>query len=141
MDPSVARGDRLVGHVLGRVGTLPPVYSEIEIRYYYYYYGTFVFYLCRTNFHSYVLIPRDEENKSYALKLQKSETLRLNIGSLSVDAQVTAVKADLAKLSLHLPSCILEKSKISISRKKDKQSKGWRLIGVGLLQGGNVLLA
>jgi translation initiation factor 2 subunit 3 len=121
MDPSVARGDGLVGHVLGRVGTLPPVYTEVEI--------------------SYVLIPRDEENKAYSLKLQKGETLRLNIGSLSVDAQVTAVKADLAKLSLRLPSCILEKSKIAISRKKDKQSKGWRLIGVGMLQGGNILLA
>lgn len=121
IDPSIARGDGLVGHVLGLVGTLPHVYSEIEI--------------------SYILIPRDEENKSYSLKLQKSETLRLNIGSLSVDAQVTATKADLAKLTLKLPACIIENSKISISRKKDKNSKGWRLIGVGQLQGGKILLA
>lgn len=121
IDPSIARGDGLVGHVLGRAGTLPPVYTEIEI--------------------SYVLIPRDEENKSYSLKLQKSETLRLNIGSLSVDAQVTATKADLAKLTLKLPSCIIAKSKISISRKIDKKSKGWRLIGVGVLQSGKILLS
>lgn len=139
IDPSIARGDGLVGHVLGLAGTLPPVYTEIEIRYF--------FFCCFLdtlgiviNLTSYVLIPRDEENKSYSLKLQKSETLRLNIGSLSVDAQVTATKADLAKLTLKLPSCIIAKSKISISRKIDKKSKGWRLIGVGVLQTGKILL-
>jgi len=68
-------------------------------------------------------------------KIQKKETLRLNIGSLTVDAAVIAMKQDLLKLKLREPSCIIEKSKISISRKMGKIPR-WRLIGLGILQGG-----
>lgn len=33
MDPTLTRADRLVGQVLGHAGTLPDVFSEIEVRY------------------------------------------------------------------------------------------------------------
>lgn len=33
IDPTLCRGDRLVGHILGAVGTLPGVFTEIEISY------------------------------------------------------------------------------------------------------------
>ena len=32
IDPTLCRGDRLVGHVLGAVGTLPNIYTDIEVR-------------------------------------------------------------------------------------------------------------
>lgn len=31
IDPTLCRGDRLVGQVLGAVGTLPDIYAEIEV--------------------------------------------------------------------------------------------------------------
>ena len=34
IDPTLCRGDRLVGHILGAVGTLPDIYTDIEISYY-----------------------------------------------------------------------------------------------------------
>lgn len=34
IDPQLCRADRLVGHVLGAVGTLPDIYVELEISFY-----------------------------------------------------------------------------------------------------------
>ncbi len=34
IDPTVCRADRLVGHVLGELGTLPKIYMEITINYF-----------------------------------------------------------------------------------------------------------
>ena len=34
IDPTLCRGDRMVGHVLGAVGTLPNIYVELEISFY-----------------------------------------------------------------------------------------------------------
>lgn len=34
LDPTMCRADRLVGQVLGKVGTLPDIFSEIEISYF-----------------------------------------------------------------------------------------------------------
>lgn len=34
IDPTLCRADRLVGHVLGAVGALPDIYTELEISYF-----------------------------------------------------------------------------------------------------------
>ena len=34
IDPTLCRGDRMVGHVLGAVGSLPAIYIELEISFY-----------------------------------------------------------------------------------------------------------
>ena len=34
LDPTMCRAERLVGQVLGAVGTLPDIFSEIEISYF-----------------------------------------------------------------------------------------------------------
>ena len=34
MDPTLTRADRLVGQVLGEVGALPDVYTELEINFF-----------------------------------------------------------------------------------------------------------
>jgi translation initiation factor 2 subunit 3 len=81
IDPTLCRGDRLVGHVLGAVGTLPDVFVEIEISYY----------LLRR-----LLGVRTEGGKKGAKieKLSKGEFLMVNIGSLSTGGRVIAAKGN-----------------------------------------------
>lgn len=79
IDPTLCRGDRLVGHILGAVGTLPDIFTEIEVNYY----------LLRR-----LLGVRIEGGKKAAkvAKLAKGEVLMVNIGSLSTGGRVVAVK-------------------------------------------------
>ena len=81
IDPTLCRGDRLVGHILGAVGTLPDIFTEIEIAYF----------LLRR-----LLGVRTEGGRKAAKvqKLSKGEVLMVNIGSLSTGGRVIAVKGE-----------------------------------------------
>uniref|UniRef100_A0A7S3BWG3 protein-synthesizing GTPase n=2 Tax=Prasinoderma singulare TaxID=676789 RepID=A0A7S3BWG3_9VIRI len=120
IDPTLTRADRLVGQVLGEPGHLPAVFVELEIN----------FFLLRR-----LLGVRTKENEkqSKVSKLSKGEVLMLNIGSMCTGARVSAVKGDLAKLSLTSPVCTKAGEKIALSRRVDKH---WRLIGWGQIQAG-----
>ncbi|CAD7680025.1 unnamed protein product [Nyctereutes procyonoides] len=89
IDPTLCRADRMVGQVLGAVGALPEILTELEISYF----------LLR-----WLLGVCKEGNKKAAKvqKLSKNEVLMVNIGSLST---VSAVKADLGKIVLTNPVC------------------------------------
>jgi len=120
VDPTLCRADRMVGQVLGAVGHLPNIYTQLEISYY----------LLRR-----LLGVRTEGDKKAAKvqKLTKSEVLMVNIGSLSTGGRVIAVKADLAKIGLTTPVCTEVGEKIALSRRIDKH---WRLIGWGQIRRG-----
>jgi len=120
VDPTLTRADRLVGQVLGEVGALPDVFTEVEIN----------FFLLRR-----LLGVRTTggEKQGKVTKLSKNEVLMLNIGSMCTGARVIAVKHDLAKLQLTSPVCTKEQEKIALSRRVEKH---WRLIGWGQIQKG-----
>jgi len=120
VDPTLCRADRMVGQVLGAVGHLPSIYTELEISYY----------LLRR-----LLGVRTEGDKKGAkvAKLGKNEVLMVNIGSLSTGGRVIAVRADLAKIGLTNPVCTEVGEKIALSRRIDKH---WRLIGWGQIRRG-----
>ncbi|VDD79208.1 unnamed protein product [Mesocestoides corti] len=120
IDPQLCRADRLVGHVLGAVGTLPEIYVELEIS----------FYLLRR-----LLGVRTEGDRKGAKvqKLAKREMLMVNIGSLSSGGHVVAVKGDLAKIALNTPVCTEVNEKLALSRRVEKH---WRLIGWGKIRRG-----
>lgn len=120
IDPMLTRADRLVGHVLGDPGTLPDVYTELEIN----------FFLLRR-----LLGVKTEKNEKAGKvrKLEKGEVLMLNIGSMCTGARVLACKGDLAKTQLTMPVCTTAGEKIALSRRVDKH---WRLIGWGQIQRG-----
>ncbi|XP_022647057.1 eukaryotic translation initiation factor 2 subunit 3-like [Varroa jacobsoni] len=120
IDPTLSRADRMVGQVLGSVGALPSIYSELEI----------AFYLMRR-----LLGVRTEGEKkgTKVQKLSKGEVLMVNIGSLSTGGRVIAVKNDLAKISLTAPVCTEVGEKIALSRRVEKH---WRLIGWGQIKRG-----
>lgn len=123
IDPTLCRGDRLVGQVLGAVGTLPDIYTEIEISYH----------LLRR-----LLGVRTEAGKKAAkvVKLSKGEILMVNIGSLSTGGRVTAVKGEAAKISLTEPICTENNQNVALSRRIDKH---WRLIGWGTIRRGTTI--
>ncbi|XP_011028008.1 PREDICTED: eukaryotic translation initiation factor 2 subunit gamma-like [Populus euphratica] len=123
MDPTLTRADRLVGQVLGDVGSLPEIFGELEVN----------FFLLRR------LIgvrTKGSEKQGKVSKLTKGEILMLNIGSMSSGARVIAVKNDLAKLQLTSPVCTSKGEKIALSRRVEKH---WRLIGWGMIQAGTTI--
>ncbi|BHF78252.1 Eukaryotic translation initiation factor 2 subunit 3 [Sparganum proliferum] len=120
VDPQLFRADRLVGHVIGAVGTLPDIYVELEIS----------FFLLRR-----LLGVRTEGDRKGAKvqKLAKHEVLMVNIGSLSSGGHVVAVKGDLAKIALNSPVCTEVGEKLALSRRVERH---WRLIGWGKIRRG-----
>ncbi|XP_011309926.1 eukaryotic translation initiation factor 2 subunit 3, Y-linked isoform X2 [Fopius arisanus] len=123
IEPTLCRADRLVGQILGAVGALPKIFTELEISYY----------LLKR-----LLGVRTEGDKKGAKvpKLSKNEVLLVNIGSLSTGGRVLATKADLAKISLTNPVCTEIDEKIALSRRVEKH---WRLIGWGQIRGGETI--
>ncbi|KAL3102136.1 hypothetical protein niasHS_003545 [Heterodera schachtii] len=123
IDPTICRGDRLVGHVLGAVGTLPDIFTDIEVSYH----------LLRR-----LLGVRTEAGKKAAKvsKLAKGEVLMVNIGSLSTGGRVIAVKGDAAKIALTDPICTESNQNIALSRRIEKH---WRLIGWGTIRRGTTI--
>ncbi|KAJ3103037.1 hypothetical protein HDU96_009415 [Phlyctochytrium bullatum] len=122
IDPTICRADRLVGQVLGAVGKLPAIYSEIEINY---------FLLRRL-----LGVKTDNKKQTKVEKLTKNEILLANIGSTSCGCRVVSVKADLAKILLNIPACTEEGEKVALSRRIDKH---WRLIGWGKIIRGTTI--
>nr|CAD1833532.1 unnamed protein product [Ananas comosus var. bracteatus] len=123
MDPTLTRADRLVGQVLGEVGSLPDVFVELEVN----------FFLLRRLLG---VRTKGTEKQGKVSKLAKGEILMLNIGSMSTGARVVAVKNDLAKLQLTAPVCTSKGEKVALSRRVEKH---WRLIGWGQIQAGVTL--
>ena len=112
MDPTLTKGDWLVGQVLGHPDSLPDVYDTIDV--------------------SYTLMRRllGVKGGTKIEKLKKGEVLMVNIGSTQAGATVAGTKEEssLAKLELTKPVCAQVGDKIAISRRHDKH---WRLIGYG----------
>ena len=121
IDPTLCRADRLVGQVVGAVGTLPDIFTEIEIN----------FFLLRR----YIGVKTEGNSKqSRVNKLAKGEVLMVNIGSTSTGGKVIAIMEDLAKVVLTTPVCTSAGEKIALSRRVDKH---WRLIGWGEIKRGS----
>ncbi|KAJ7634470.1 translation initiation factor eIF2 gamma subunit [Roridomyces roridus] len=134
IDPTLCRADRLVGQVLGAAGTLPEIYTELELS---------LFLLRRL-----LGVKTDSSTKKQTKvgKLDKGELLLVNIGSTSTGGRVLSVRGDLAKIQLTAPACADIGEKVALSRRIEKH---WRLIGEfqaseaakcwGTLQRGTVL--
>ncbi|KAJ7461158.1 P-loop containing nucleoside triphosphate hydrolase protein [Mycena latifolia] len=124
MDPMLCRADRLVGQVLGAVGTLPQVYTELEIN---------LFLLRRLLG---VKVDAQTHTHTKIAKLRRGDVLLVNIGCTCTGGRVLSVRADLARIQLTAPACTEIGEKVALSRRIDKH---WRLVGWGSVQRGTVL--
>ena len=114
LDPSLTKSDKLAGQVAGVVGSLPPVYVEIQIKFYL---------LAR------LLGVEGGDSEASVKQLSKGEVLMINIGSTHTGCKVVALKDnDRAQISLMKPVCTTEGGKVALSR---KLGRTWRLVGWG----------
>ncbi|CAF4320252.1 unnamed protein product, partial [Adineta steineri] len=120
---TLCRSDRLVGQVLGEVGTLPDIYSQIQITYF----------LLRR-----LVGVRTEGDRRGArvAGLTKNEILMVNIGSLCTGGRVVDVQGELAKIQLTNPVCTQVSEKVALSR---RVGQSFRLIGWGEIRRGTII--
>jgi translation initiation factor 2 subunit 3 len=124
IDPTLTRGDRLVGQVLGLKGHLPEVFSDVEVQ----------FHLLRRLLGVKTL---EGTKQAKVQKLTKGEVLMVNIGSTATGGKVVKVaEGDLnvARIALTQPVCTEVGEKIALSRRVEKH---WRLIGWGEIRKGS----
>lgn len=110
MDPSLCKGDRLVGQLLGHVGSLPPIVDAMEVH---------------------------VRMKKGTIPFHARESILLHIMSNSIPCTITATKADLCKLTLEKPVCCEANTKFAMSRKVNGHVQ---LIAFGRMIQGRVLI-
>ena len=77
IDPSMTRNDKMVGNVLGAVGSMPDVYTEIDIK----------FHMMRTL----IGMKKEGESQTKIQKLKEGETLKFNVGSTETPGKIIKV--------------------------------------------------
>ncbi len=108
LDPAVAKSDHLVGNLIGKKGTLPPVVSEIEMQY--------------------SLLKR-EGFKNPALRM--GEPIVVSSGTATSVGAIKKLKSNKLYMTLKRPICAEKKSKVAITRRMGQR---WRLAGFGILK-------
>ena len=116
LDPALTKADALVGSIVGKPGTLPPVWSEIEVE-----------------FHK-IKTPTSREVET---TFKPNDVVMINVGSSTTLGIVKSSKKDFLTLALRRAICADENSKIVITRQIGTR---WRIIGYGILKGGKTVL-
>jgi translation initiation factor 2 subunit 3 len=114
LDPSLTKSDGLVGSLIGKPGTLPPVLGEISLD---------------IRLFENVIGSREMEKVA---AVAKGERLLLNVGTAKTMGTVTKVAKDYLEATLTIPVCGEVGDRVALSRRIGSR---WRLIGVGTLKG------
>jgi len=115
LDPLATKADDLSGQVMAREGELPPIWDELSLD----------LQLLEK------MISASEEGGGIR-PLQPNEMLMVNSATATSVGTVANIKGKKAKLSLRLPICAKEGSRITLSRRVGSR---WRLIGHGTISG------
>jgi len=113
LDPSVTKSDNMMGNVVGRPGSMPPVLHEITVEY--------------------SLLERvvGLEKEIRVEPLRRGELLMLNVGTAVTIGLVRGLRGDEADLLLRIPIAAYPGMKLAISRQIGGR---WRLIGYGTIK-------
>ena len=112
LDPSLTKGDSLVGSVVGAPGSLPEVLETLELE---------VHLVKRV-----VGLPKELEVNP----LVTGETLMLNVGTAMTVGAIASARGNRATIKLKLPVCTYLGARAALSR---RVAGRWRLIGYGVI--------
>ncbi|MBN1390047.1 MAG: translation initiation factor IF-2 subunit gamma [Candidatus Thermoplasmatota archaeon] len=112
LDPNLTKSDSLIGSVVGKPGTLPPVVNDLTLE---------------THLMEY-LVGLDEEVK--VEKIRTKEVLMLNIGTTTTVGIVTSPQDNKVEMTLKMPVCADKGQRAAISRRVGSK---FRLIGYGII--------
>ena len=112
LDPSLTKGDSLVGSVVGAPESLPEVLETLELE---------VHLMKRV-----VGLPKELEVKP----LVTGEPLMLNVGTAMTVGAIASARGDRATVKLKLPVCTDRGARAALSR---RVAGRWRLIGYGVI--------
>ena len=115
LDPLATKADDLSGQVMAREGELPPIWEELSLD---------------LQLLEKMISGSDDEGGIRAL--QPNEMLMVNSATATSVGTVANIKGKKATLSLRLPICAKEGSRITLSRRVGSR---WRLIGHGTISG------
>ena len=113
LDPFLTKSDSLIGAVVGKPETLPPVVNQLTLK----------TYLMKN------LVGTDKKVKVEEIKT--NEVLMLNIGTATTVGIVTSARDDSADLNLRMPICAENGQRVAISRMVGSK---FRLIGYGIIE-------
>lgn len=111
LDPSMTKGDNLIGSIAGKPGTLPPTRKEITIK---------------------PTLLEESVDLEKVTPLKVNETLVINSSTATVPGKVEKVYGkEKAEITLNKPIAIEKGSKVALSRKAGAR---WSLIGYGIIE-------
>ncbi len=114
LDPSLTKSDGLVGSLIGKPETLPPVIEEMSL-----------------DVQLFDTVVGSREMQKVA-SIAKGEKMLVNIGTAKSMGTVTKVSKNYLEASLTIPVCGEADDRVALSRRIGSR---WRLIGVGTLKG------
>ena len=110
LDPSMTKSDGMLGKVVGKVGTLPPIWEDMTI-----------------NIHPIKRVVGLASNEEID-RIKPKEPLMLNIGAATTVGIVQSFVDDVCDVKIRMPVCASEDQRVAVSRKVKNR---WHLVGWG----------
>ena len=113
LDPATTKSDSLLGNVIGKPGSLPPVWNEISVET--------------------TLLDRvvGTKNIQSVDELKTREPLVLTVGTRTTVGVPITVRDNIVDINLTIPVCAPVGQRIALSRRVDGK---WHLIGYGIIK-------
>ena len=113
LDPAMTKSDSLLGNVIGKPGTLPPVWEKFSIE---------------AKLLERVVGTKNIQDMS---ELKTKEPLMITVGTRTTVGVPIAVKENVVDINLTIPVCAPVGQRIALSRRVDGK---WHLIGYGIIK-------
>ena len=113
LDPSITKSDSLLGNVIGKPGTLPPVWERFNIK---------------TTLLERVVGTKKIKDMD---EIKTKEPLMITVGTRTTVGVPITVKDNIVDIKLTIPVCAPVGQRIALSRRADGK---WHLIGYGIIQ-------
>ena len=113
LDPSMTKSDSLIGNVIGKPGTLPPVWERFNVE---------------TTLLERVVGTKHVKDME---ELKTKEPLMITVGTRTTVGIPVTVKDNIVDMKLTIPVCAPIGQRIALSRRSDGK---WHLIGYGIVK-------